>query len=387
MRQRTNYDKQPAIQVSADSSGCLNSWEAITEKLKGMVSGGGRKVVVVECYPGVDTGEIQTWLDGFATDSATAIPAEHALKSIAELDALLAPWLGDDPVFGMMTAWELGSFFDADKTAQIRGQIANARGVTVVYGTGAAFVAKQWDVLLYCDVTRWEIQRRQRMHRSGNIGANNTSASPAELYKRAYFIDWRAADAEKHRLHSSIDLYIDTNNAQGPALISGDNYRLALSVAARRPFRVVPFFDPGPWGGEWMRRHFDLPEEPPNFAWCFDCVPEENSLRFQFGDKFVETPALSLVHEHPREGPDDRNVATGGVRGFALPDDALVSVNPYVHLVAVHAHFGRSDFRDFQLGAPVGRTGGLRGLGDGWQSQRAGERHERRFHERSARER
>jgi hypothetical protein len=50
-----------------------------------------------------------------------------------------------------------------------------------------------------------------------------------------------------------------------------------------------------------MRRHFDLPAGPPNFAWCFDCVPEENSLRLQFGNKVVETPALSLVHEHPLE--------------------------------------------------------------------------------------
>lgn len=47
-----------------------------------------------------------------------------------------------------------------------------------------------------------------------------------------------------------------------------------------------------------MRRHFDLPADPPNFAWCFDCVPEENSLRMQFGSHIVVTPALTLVHEH-----------------------------------------------------------------------------------------
>ena len=175
------------------------------------------------------------------------------------------------------------------------------RGLVLVYGTGAAYVARQWDVLLYCDVTRWEIQQRQRAHRVGNLGANNERATAAELYKRAYFVDWRAADAEKHRLHDAIDLYVDTNLPLGPKMISGDSYRSALAETARRPFRVVPFFDPGPWGGEWMRRHFDLPKEPPNFAWCFDCVPEENSLRFRFGDQIIETPALSLVHERAEE--------------------------------------------------------------------------------------
>ena len=121
------------------------------------------------------------------------------------------------------------------------------------------------------------------------------------LYKRAYFVDWRAADRQRHRLHEAISLYLDTHLAELPVMIAGEHYRASLQQAARHPFRLVPFFDPGVWGGEWMRRHFDLPSGAPNFAWCFDCVPEESSLRFGFGDLMVETPALSLVHEQPEE--------------------------------------------------------------------------------------
>jgi mannose-6-phosphate isomerase class I len=235
------------------------------------------------------------------TGGATLISAERALKSTGDLADLVAPWLGDDPVFGRMKQWELSSFFDPAKTAQLRREIETAQGTVLVYGTGAAYIAERWNMLLYCDVARWEIQQRQRAHLVGNLGADNSSSSPAELYKRAYFIDWRAADAEKHHLHLAIDFYIDTNVPQHPAMISGKNYRDALAIAVRRPFRVVPFFDPGPWGGEWMRRHFDLPKDAPNFAWCFDCVPEENSVRFGFGNKVIEAPSLALVHEHPKE--------------------------------------------------------------------------------------
>lgn len=39
----------------------------------------------------------------------------------------------------------------------------------------------------------------------------------------------------------------------------------------------------------------------PNHAWCFDCVPEENSLVLQFGEERVEVPAIDLVFSHPRE--------------------------------------------------------------------------------------
>lgn len=297
----SNYDKQPTIQVSQDNSACLTGWPAIERELWDRLGNSERKVVVAECYPGVDLAEVRAGFGESAGETTRLICAEDALKSPAELAELLAPWLGDDPVFGKMRTWELGSFFDAAKVARVRSKIAGALGTVLIYGTGAAYLTEHWDLLIYCDVARWEIQQRQRAHKTGNIGAHNASASPAELYKRAYFVDWRAADSEKHRLHSLIDFYVDTNLPFRPAMISGDNYRKALEEAVRRPFRVVPFFDPGPWGGEWMRKHFDLPEGPPNYAWCFDCVPEENSVRFGFGDKVMEIPSLALVHEHPQE--------------------------------------------------------------------------------------
>jgi len=50
-----------------------------------------------------------------------------------------------------------------------------------------------------------------------------------------------------------------------------------------------------------MRRTFDLPREAPNFAWCFDCVPEENSLLLGFGSKRIEIPASDLVFRHPKQ--------------------------------------------------------------------------------------
>jgi hypothetical protein len=295
----SNYDKQPTIRIADDASICVSGWPAIVQALRQRLSASTRAVIVAECYPGVDLAEVRTALA--ALPGATLIAAEQALKSPQAIDQMLAPWLGDDPVFAIMRPWQLADFFDAEKTAELCRKTANASGLTVVYGTGAAYIAGRWDLLLYCDVARWEIQQRQRGHAIGNLGAGNSAASPAALYKRAYFVDWRAADAEKHGLHAAIDFYLDTNRPQAPAMIPGSAYRSALAHTAHRPFRVVPFFDPGPWGGEWMRRHFDLPAGPPNFAWCFDCVPEENSLRFAFGTNAVETPALSLVHEHPDE--------------------------------------------------------------------------------------
>jgi mannose-6-phosphate isomerase class I len=158
-----------------------------------------------------------------------------------------------------------------------------------------------YDLLVYADLTRWEIQRRQRTGKIGNWGIPNSAQSPASKYKRGFFVDWRVADRWKQELLRKLDFLLDTNEPQLPRMISGESFRSALATAARRPFRVVPYFDPGPWGGHWMEDVCDLPRDVPNHAWCFDCVPEENSLLLKFGSHLVEVPAIDLVFQHPRE--------------------------------------------------------------------------------------
>jgi len=68
-----------------------------------------------------------------------------------------------------------------------------------------------------------------------------------------------------------------------------------------QPFRLVPFFDPGPWGGQWMKEYCDLDRSMANYAWCFDCVPEENSLLIKFGNTIFETPSINLVFSQSRK--------------------------------------------------------------------------------------
>ena len=297
---KTNYDKSPLVQVTQRDEDCAAGWQAIADAVKAAVRGRERCVLAIECYPGVDVAEIERGLV-FRLHPDAVVRAADALKDSSELEAQFADTLGRDPVFAKMWPWTTANFLSPDMVEKLRAQIgAHAKGLTVVIGTGAAQIAQAWDVLVYADLARWEIQRRQRAHQVGNLGADNSTASARELYKRAFFIDWRAADLVRQEVFKKIDFFLDTNLPDDPRMITGELYREGLKITCTRPFRVVPFFDPGPWGGEWMRRHFDLPKDPPNFAWCFDCVPEENSLRLGFGSRAVELPALTLVHQYPQ---------------------------------------------------------------------------------------
>jgi mannose-6-phosphate isomerase class I len=300
-KRHSNYDKFPAVEVRPSASSCQTGWPAIAGQLRASISSGDDRVVCVECYPGVSANEVERVLNE-ALQPATLIATSALLKRTEQIEEMIRPFLSDDPVFGRMNGIVLEDFFDPELLAEARESSANKKqGLTLIVGTGAALVSPNADVVIYADLARWEIQRRQRRGEIGNLGANNLSESPSLKYKRAFFIDWRAADRLKKKLLPRIDFLLDTNDASVPKMISGDEFREALKTAAHRPFRVVPYFDPGPWGGHWMEEVCDLPRDQPNHAWCFDCVPEENSLLLGFGEVRVEIPAINLVFQHPRE--------------------------------------------------------------------------------------
>jgi mannose-6-phosphate isomerase class I len=285
--------------MSGSSADAWVDWRAILDRLKAATGKNGC-VLALECYPGAFEKEIGAEVEQ-GLKAAQLILTADLLKSPRVTDQMLGGVLGDDPVFGHMNDIVLQRFFDDAALSQARQKAAQWReGLLVVVGVGATLVAQKSDVLVYADMARWEIQRRQRRNEVANFGSDNFNESPSLKYKRAFFVDWRAADRLKIELLPKIDFYLDTNGPT-PKMVTGPAVREGLKKVSHAPFRVVPYFDPGPWGGHWMEEVCDLPHDAPNHAWCFDCVPEENSLLLEFGDVRIELPASDLTFSHPRE--------------------------------------------------------------------------------------
>jgi len=254
----------------------------------------------VEIYPGVFEEQVLgAFVEGLRP--AHTFCASDCWKTPGEIDAMIRSDLTDDPVFGRISRLTIEDFADPQRTARLREACRAAGGVTLIFGTGTALVTPEPDVLILADLARWEIQCRQRANQIGNFPAGDRHQSAAAKYKRAFFVDWRVADRVKQALLARIDYLLDTNDPDAPKMCTGEAFRAGLRCALNRPFRVVPFFDPGPWGGQWMREVCDLPDGPPNYAWCFDCVPEENSLLLDVAGVNIEIPAVDLVLHHPRE--------------------------------------------------------------------------------------
>jgi len=293
----SSYEKFPEVHVHGYDQQAWSGWLSIGEVLNARCQTGG--VLVIDCYPGVRLRELEETLLRVLS-AARVINVETARRDAQALHNLLARHLTDDRVFGVLSCHQLVEFFDNEKLQALRQQVSEAGdGLTVIYGPGAALV-HPGDVLVYADLPRWEIQQRMRSGEQGNWGVDNHDEDILRRYKRAFFIEWRVFDRHKTPLLKRADYLLDTTAGDAPALVSGEAFRAGLAQTVQQPFRVMPFFDPGVWGGQWMKQQFDLDPTKPNYAWCFDCVPEENSLLLRFGAVRIEIPAQDLVLLQPR---------------------------------------------------------------------------------------
>ena len=335
----SSYQKYPSTYVKTHDGELLAGYDAITGRIRQeyeAFESSGKKdyLIAIDTYPGVCDEEVLEALKGLPCSSL--FDMQTVFREEEELAEQLKYHLTDDRVFGRMFFGELEDLMDPGRLAKMREDVKTAEGLSIVYGFGAFLAAppaqgqailptgavvdkaggetedstgspasaaddfRHPDLCLYLDMARWEIQLRYRKGMP-NYNCTNYDEDILRKFKRGYFIEWRVAD--KHKMHwfDQVDYFIDTNCAGQPKMVPGQAIRDALKGLTERPFRTVPYFDPGVWGGQWMKEVCGLDKSKPNYAWSFDGVPEENSLLLDFGSGIFELPAMDLVLAYPRQ--------------------------------------------------------------------------------------
>ncbi|MCD2443227.1 class I mannose-6-phosphate isomerase [Agromyces sp. SYSU K20354] len=319
---RSSYVKLPTVALPEGSTVLVGdeAWETAMEIGAAKT---GNPLIAVDVYPGADVAAIAARIREALPEADVIDIEDAAAADRGVIDALISRNLTDDRVFGVMSHFTVDEFYDADRLSALQRRVEERNGPTVLVGWGADLAAgRAADALVLVDLARWEIQQRQRAG-APNWRAGNGSEDALRKYKRGFFVEWRAADRHKRTLFDRIDLLVDGNAAfETAGAVRGADFRTALAGATGRPFRVVPFFDPGVWGGQWMKSTLDLDPSMANYAWCFDCVPEENSLLLEADGRVVEIPAMDLVLSRPRELLGDRTFARFGAE-FPIRFDFL----------------------------------------------------------------
>lgn len=295
MRQ-SNYEKYPCTQVEGV---IIEGWTSILGEL-------GKKLQEVKClaidlYPGVIEEEIISNLQKLNADSFYDVRRD-VFKSESEVLKMTDRFMTDDVLFGFMAHHlNMKDFLDGEKLQHVQTKIANNKGTTIIVGSGAALVAPASACIVYIDMARWEIIQRFRRQEVMALGVDDRKEPTTIQYKRGYFVDWKLTDRYKDSIYQKVSYWLDTHIKDHPKMIDEASFMQGIEKTIDRPFRVVPFFDPAPWGGQWMKDVCDLDREKSNFGWCFDCVPEENSLLLNVNGTMFEMPSMNLVQLKSRD--------------------------------------------------------------------------------------
>lgn len=290
---QSKYEKYPKTIIKGHHAVC--GYEAIKNALLEKMNP--NSVVVFDYYPGVNEEEVMQLIT--ALNPVQVIATKDIFKEGKSITEQMRYHLTDDRVFGKMYYGDFIDFIDEEKLAEAKELVNNATGITVIYGVAASLVS-EGDINVYFDMARWEIQLRYRKGMP-NYKADNNDEDILRKYKRAFFIEWRIADKHKARLFERFDFVVDTNKENDPKMITGDTFRESLKQLVNTPFRTVPYFDPGVWGGQWMKEVCNLDPSKANYAWSFDGVPEENSILFDYDGVAFELPAMDVVLYQPKQ--------------------------------------------------------------------------------------
>ncbi|GHT66535.1 hypothetical protein FACS189452_02600 [Bacteroidia bacterium] len=241
-----------------------------------------QKTVSIDGYAGVFWDKLVADLsntDALREKKVRWFCTDAAMKSPEEIGKMIAPYMGEsDSIFGKITDLCLQNWFCGDKLSLM--QPDKEADINVLIGCGAALAG--WNGgLIYVDLPKNELQFRMRAGTAFNLGCKAGSDSRT-MYKQAFFVDWQVLNKHKCNILPNIDIMVDAQRADLPLWMSGADLRQGLTAMSENFFRVRPWFEPGTWGGTWMRdRIKGLNKDVDNLAWSFELMTYENGLMLE----------------------------------------------------------------------------------------------------------
>ncbi|RPH31944.1 MAG: hypothetical protein EHM93_11425 [Bacteroidales bacterium] len=288
--EKGKYDIYPTHQIIGDQF--FSGYDTLANRLKDS------KIVTVDGYQGVSFNLVRERLAAEFQRLGLRVfwwEFSSTFKAESEVRKMVEPYLGgDDPLFGSRTTLSLPDFFDATKINSIKPD--GSADINIIMGLGASLAG--WEgTLVYIDLPKNELQFRARAKTVLNIGASEPDENKP-MYKRFYFVDWVVLNRHKKEILSKVDIMVDGQRPDEPTWMAGEYLREALHQMGNNVFRVRPWFEPGTWGGSWIKKNIQgINPDVPNYAWSFELIVPENGLLLENNGKTLEVSFDSLMFQ------------------------------------------------------------------------------------------
>ena len=309
----------------------VNRPELSEETVKSIISGGNQNVVkkfVATLADRAAKEGVVVALDGYTTANWTvfvnliareccllglgfeAIDANAAtLKSGKEIDAIIDPLLiwdtKIDPtlLYGKVYKGGYQGLMDEARTEAFKKAVPASRQagkISVVYGYGSLIpeLRELYDVKVFFDLTPMKSMLRIRRGEYSNLGKERPGIINRTI-RRCYYCDFECAVRNRHELweNNVPDWYVLDNDPQNLQLMPFGTFSDICAQLVKYPFRAKPCYLEGVWGGSYMKKLRNLPDEMRNAAWVFDFIPMEVSVVVEAGDEKLDINYCSFVHK------------------------------------------------------------------------------------------
>ena len=309
----------------------VNRPELSEKTVKSIISGGNQNVVkkfVATLADRAAKEGVVVALDGYTTANWTvfvnliareccllglgfeAIDANAAtLKSGKEIDAIIDPLLiwdtKIDPtlLYGKVYKGGYQGLMDEARTEAFKKALPASRQagkISVVYGYGSLIpeLRELYDVKVFFDLTPMKSMLRIRRGEYSNLGKERPGIINRTI-RRCYYCDFECAVRNRHELweNNVPDWYVLDNDPQNLQLMPFGTFSDICAQLVKYPFRAKPCYLEGVWGGSYMKKLRNLPDEMRNAAWVFDFIPMEVSVVVEAGDEKLDINHCSFVHK------------------------------------------------------------------------------------------
>lgn len=292
-----NFEEYPVQKI--DNLSSMNGYDEIVEEIKKQIKKVNKDkcLITFEYYHGVNEEIIFDKI-------IKKLGAEVLINSNDakyEEDIILKKFhknITDDRINGVYAFEKIDEYFSPEKIDELNEKIMKSSGLIILYGVASSVICRG-DINVYANISTQTIKNKYAQGMD-NWGAKNYDEDILRKEKRYYFLESKLQDRHKRNSLKTADYIIDCNREDDFVMLNKENYHTLMNHYTKSPFKPVPIFLSGIWGGNWSQEVLGVGKELRNTAWGITGYLDWQSLATDINGKVFEMPATDIIQYDPK---------------------------------------------------------------------------------------